>query len=244
MQLFILAGQSNMSGRGDLSQANLKTHPQIFLFGNDYQWHIAKEPVDDPSGQIDEISLDPNAGYSPALPFALALLEHDPNMIIGLIPCAVGGSSIIDWQKNDETTSLYESCLTRARIASEMGQIVGLLFFQGETDAMVSSFVPDKKLSPFQWADHFQQFIQDFRTDLKIPNLPVVFAQLGTQYLPSVFINWEIIKSQQASIDIPFTAMIITDDLEIDDSVHFRTASYDVIGTRFADAYLALIAEK
>jgi hypothetical protein len=57
LSLFVLAGQSNMSGRGELppSQAS---HPSVVMFGNDYRWRPAIEPVDDATRQVDVISLD------------------------------------------------------------------------------------------------------------------------------------------------------------------------------------------
>src|SRR3990172_5531475 len=36
LQLFILAGQSNMSGYGDLPSSALEPDPRIYVFGNDY----------------------------------------------------------------------------------------------------------------------------------------------------------------------------------------------------------------
>ena len=55
MSLFILAGQSNMSGSGPLTPASSVTHPRVFVFGNDYRWHLGSEPIDSPSGQVDHV---------------------------------------------------------------------------------------------------------------------------------------------------------------------------------------------
>jgi hypothetical protein len=55
LSLFILAGQSNMSGRGDVP-ANQVADPLIFVFGNDYRWRVALEPIDSSEGQVDEVS--------------------------------------------------------------------------------------------------------------------------------------------------------------------------------------------
>src|SRR5262245_35917323 len=48
--LFALAGQSNMVGFAPLPTDQPAT-PRAFVFGNDYHWREAKEPVDDPTGQ-------------------------------------------------------------------------------------------------------------------------------------------------------------------------------------------------
>jgi hypothetical protein len=135
LSLFILAGQSNMSGRGYLPSEQ-SIHPRVFVFGNDYRWKIAREPIDAAHGQVDLVSEDGDAGFSPGLTFATSLVKGDPDLAIGLIPCAKGSSSIGEWQRNVADTSLYGSCLKRVRAAMTMGKVIGLLFFQGEEDAI------------------------------------------------------------------------------------------------------------
>jgi hypothetical protein len=241
LQLFILAGQSNMSGRGDMSQQEPETNSRIYVFGNDYHWKLASEPMDDPSNQVDIVSEDLEAGFGPSMSFAAAILEHRPEMIIGLIPCAKGVSSIYEWRRRLRTDTLYGSCLQRARVASNMGSIAGLLFFQGETDAMDVAQHPELVLHPDRWAKDFSAFIGDMRSDLNISYLPVVFAEIGTTTTPEKFPNWDIVQKQQRSVQLPFTTMITTSDLALKDEVHFANTSYQIIGKRFAEAYLSLL---
>jgi hypothetical protein len=242
MKLFILAGQSNMSGRGKVPESLQKTNPRVFVFGNDYQWKLAAEPVDSPAGQIDKVSEDLDAGFSPAMSFAERLLESDPTMIIGLIPCAKNSTSISAWNRDTKVTTLYGSCLNRIRQASERGVPAGMLIYLGETDATDSVLYPTKGIiSPDLWASKFSEMVQNWRSDLGSPNLPVVFAQLATNGDPKSFINWEVIKQQQASVKLPFCRMIKTDDLTVVDGVHLSIESYQELGKRFADAYLELI---
>lgn len=238
LQLFILAGQSNMSGRGDIPQSVAEANPRIYVFGNDYQWRLAVEPVDDPSNQLDKVSEDANAAFSPSLPFAATILERRPEMLIGLIPCAMDSTSIHDWGRSLSDNTLYGSCLKRARTASTMGTIAGILFFQGESDALDPGKNPELTLSPDQWAEKFSVFIGDWRSDLGLPELPVVFAQIGTNTRPNRYPNWKLVQEQQSSVRLPFCKMITTDDLALKDTVHFTTESYHIIGKRFAEAYL------
>ncbi|MBD1847882.1 hypothetical protein H6F89_31790 [Cyanobacteria bacterium FACHB-63] len=37
LQLFILAGQSNMSGLDEMPKSEMKTNSRIYMFGNDYR---------------------------------------------------------------------------------------------------------------------------------------------------------------------------------------------------------------
>lgn len=236
MSLFILAGQSNMVGWAAVPEEE-KTNPRIYVFSNDYRWRVASEPIDQAYNQVDIVSEDRNAGYGPALAFAFASLERHPQSVIGLIPCAKNSSAIAQWQRNLSDQSLYGSCLKRARAASPMGHISGILFLQGETDALDPVLYPQPEPQPFDWAHLFTAFITDFRNDLHEPELPVVFAQLGSDPLSTDFPNWKIVQEQQSSIDLPMTAMITSDDLPLLDGLHFTADSYRIIGKRFADAY-------
>lgn len=243
LALFILAGQSNMSGIGPVPPDAPSPSPQIYLFGNDYRWHIAKEPIDSDTNQVDRVSRDGGAGFSPGLAFAKELLTHDPDLLIGLIPCAKSTSSISQWQRNLSDDSLYGSCIKRARAASTMGKVAGILFFQGESDTVDPILSPELNPQAHQWAKQFTRMVTDFRDDLGDPMLPVVFAQIGPYQLPEVIPEWEIVQAQQASVQLPMVAMIQTEDLALQDNVHFSAKSYQIIGARFAEAYWQLLNE-
>ena len=240
MHLFILAGQSNMVGWAPVPEGE-QTNPRVFVFGNDYRWRIAYEPIENALNQVDKVSEDRIAGFGPSMAFALASLEIQPEIVIGLIPCAKNSSAIVQWQQNISDQSLYGSCLKRARAASPMGKISGLLFFQGESDAADPIRYPKPEPNPDQWAQLFSAFITDFRKDLDQPNLPVVFAQIGKNTAPEEFPFWDLVKEQQLSIRLPNTGMITTDDLPLLDGLHFTTDSYRIIGKRFAEAYWNLL---
>lgn len=239
MSLFILAGQSNMVGWAPVPEQQ-ETDPRIYVFSNDYRWRVAREPIDRAYNQVDKVSEDRAASYGPTLAFAFASLDRHPQTVIGLIPCAKSSSAISQWQRNLSDQTLYGSCLKRALAASPMGHISGILFFQGETDALDPILYPEPEPRPLDWARLFTAFITDLRNDLHQPELPVVFAQLGPDPLSDDFTNWKIVQAQQRSIDIPMAAMITTDDLPLLDGVHFTADSYRTIGRRFADAYWEL----
>ena len=215
----------------------METDPRIYVFSNDYHWRLASEPIDDAYDQVDRVSLDRIAFFGPSMAFALASLERHPQALIGLIPCAKNSSAIGQWRRDLSDQSLYGSCLKRARAASPMGEISGILFFQGETDAQDPLLYPDPEPNAYEWSNLFTQFVTDFRQDLDQPDLPVVFAQLGSTLATVAFTNWELVKEQQLSVELPMTAMITTDDLPLLDGVHFTAESYKVIGERFAEAY-------
>ncbi len=242
LNLFVLAGQSNMSGYADIDPNHNELEPKAFVFGNNYRWRVAQEPIDDPTGQVDPVSLDIGAGYSCGTSFARTFIKHHPNEFVGLIPCAKNGSSIEEWQRSLSDNSLYGSCLKRALAASPMGKIRGLLFFQGETDAMAPDLDVQRVKFPFRWGEKFSRFVNDFRNDLKIRDLPVVFAQIGINKEPKAFKNWKIVQEEQRKVRLARCRMIKTDDLSLKDEVHFDNKSYQVIGERFAFAISEILS--
>lgn len=218
-QIYILAGQSNMSGRGDMPPQTA-TIDNAWLFGNDWRWHSLSEPSDSATGQIDAVSADTNAGYSLASSFARAWLADHPGGSVAFVPCAKGGSLIADWRRSESRATLYGSCLARAREATKHGSIAGVLWYQGESDAML---LPDAHVDDY-WRLQAQLFA-DFERDFG----PVTFAQVGATTRPEYFPNWETIRAQQIG-------GIYAADMPLGDFVHLTAAGYDALGVRFYQA--------
>ncbi|MEL7120270.1 MAG: sialate O-acetylesterase [Bacteroidota bacterium] len=234
LDLFILAGQSNMSGRGSLADFDNTIDIDILLFGNDDEWYYAQEPTDHPFQQIDQASLDNGAAVSPGLSFARAYKQNNPGRRVGLIPTAKGGTALAEWKKG---APLYQSMVRRAKAAAKHGTIKGILFFQGESDANDPGLKPDLTLHAADWDQIFKQFVQDVRADLGNSDLPIVFAQIGNTTNHAKFVNWDLVQTRQAAVDLPNVGMITTFDLQLRDYVHFDTKSYVKIGHRFARRY-------
>ncbi|HEU4751568.1 MAG TPA: sialate O-acetylesterase [Armatimonadota bacterium] len=224
LRLFLLAGQSNMSGYGELPRRCAPV-PRAYLFGNDYHWRPLREPSDDPAAQVDAVSRDDFASYSPASDFAAGYLR--PGEYLGVIPCARNGASLRAWQRNLSDTSLYGSLLKRARAASPAGPLRGLLVAQGEAEAST----PDA----CRWGDLFTRFVTDLRRDLGEPQLPVVFAQIGNLD-PARFPYAAEVRAQQAGVRLPHCRMVATRDLPLWDGLHFTPGASAALGRRFAAA--------
>jgi len=237
VEVYILAGQSNMSGRGDpaaLSDTERVADPRLRLYGNDGQWRPALDPLDDPAGQVDAVSADRQASVGPGLFFARALLRaRDAD--IALVPCGKGGSSIARWQPGRDRTTLYGSCV--ARVVEAGGHPSGLLWYQGESDA-------EKSISAApSWASSFRRMADGFRRDLKAPRLPIVMVQLADR--PDVntarFPGWAAIQEQQAQPFGRCTAMVSAKGLARNaDGLHLATDAQRVLGPRLAEAMVGL----
>ena len=115
-EIYLLAGQSNMSGRGlleDLTPEERTADSAIQLYGNDERLRAALDPLDDATGQVDAVSADPKAAVGPGLFFARALRRMHGGPVL-LVPCAKGGSSMGRWEPSDRRDTLYGACLARA----------------------------------------------------------------------------------------------------------------------------------
>ncbi|MEO0542055.1 MAG: sialate O-acetylesterase [Cyanobacteria bacterium P01_A01_bin.105] len=240
-QLFVLMGQSNIAGTAPVPAAPA-THPQVLLFGNDYRWQPAVEPLDTALNQVDAVSADPGAGLGPGMAFALALMAQDETRTIGLIPCATWGATLHQWQRDLSDQSLYGSCLKRIQAAATVGDVTGVIFFQGEADALDPVIYPNLGINADSWGTRFTDWVSQLRHDLGSPHLPLVYAQIGSHQNPEKFPQWATIQQQQARLTLPHSAMIRTDDLPLADEVHFTASSYRIIGQRFAEAFLSVSA--
>ncbi len=238
--VYVLAGQSNMSGRGaiaDLPAADRGADPRIRLYGNDGQWRAALDPLDDASGQVDAVSADKQAAVGPGLTFARALLRKRQRPI-ALVTCAKGGTAIGRWKPASDRTTLYGSCVARVREAG--GHLAGMLWYQGESDA-------EKPLIEAQgWTTAFQQMATAFRRDLAAPNLPIVFVQIADTPRANSgrYSSWHVVQDQQSRPPLPCTAIVSARGLPRNpDDLHLTTQAQRTLGPRLAAAMARLIAK-
>ncbi|WP_293877017.1 MULTISPECIES: sialate O-acetylesterase [unclassified Sphingomonas] len=234
--VYVLAGQSNMSGRGalaELTAAERVGDPRIRLYGNDGRWRVALDPLDDAAGQVDPVSADRQAAVGPGLPFARAMLRSRGRPIV-LVPCAKGGSAITEWTPAPASGTLYGGCIRRIREAG--GHLAGLLWYQGESDARTSVGAA--------WGERFATLVAAFRSDLGTPTLPVAFVQLADTPVAdgARYPNWAVVQAQQAQVALPCVAMVPAARLARNpDELHLATAAQRTLGRRLARAMTRLI---
>ena len=130
LRLFLLAGQSNMAGRGTVNAPDRLEHPRVLMLNRSREWIPAAEPM-----HFDKAI----AGVGPGRAFGLAIAEADGASAIGLIPAAVGGSPIASWEPGalDGPTATHpcDDAIARARAAMTSGTLEGILWHQGEWGA-------------------------------------------------------------------------------------------------------------
>jgi hypothetical protein len=225
LYLIALAGQSNMSGAGDVNALPVgfpKNGPRIWNFSNANTWELAKEPVH---------SNDEHPGVGPALAMADAFTTKYPHVSVGLIPCAKSGSGIAQWQPNLSQSSLYGSCLYRQKQAAQQGKLRALVFWQGGGDGK------DKKRAE-SWGENFKRMVMAWRTDIGDPKLPVILLVVTpAEQTLRKYPYRDVVRQQQLSVQMPYLTKIETIGYDhYSDGIHLTTLGQLALGPVIATA--------
>lgn len=227
LQIYLLLGQSNMAGRGQLDSAyQAISNPKVLVWSIENTWAIAKHPLHYDKPKV--------AGVGPGLSFGLAMAAANSKVKIGLVPCAVGGTSIDVWKPGafDKTTNThpYDDAVKRIKEASKYGVIKGIIWHQGEANSS-----PEKMIG---YINKLSELLGRIRALTGNENLPVVIGELGRfkeSYQP---FNQQL---SQATKNIHHLAIATTESLtDKGDSTHFDSLSATILGERLAKLMLQL----
>jgi sialate O-acetylesterase len=247
--LWMLAGQSNMQGVGNLQDLPLPS-ALVYSFNMADQWVPAEEPLHRLDDAVDSFHWRRNPGEPKApltgealmksiaarvkgagvgLPFALEMVRRT-GVPIGLIPSAHGGTSMDQWSpsiKDQGGASLYGGMLRRFRATG--GRIAGVLWYQGESDA-------NPKLAPV-FAAKFQSLIESIRVDFQQPDLPFYYVQIGRHVNNDNIDEWHVVQDAQRRVEGLFrnVGMTTAIDLELDDGIHVGTDAFPALAVRLAN---------
>ena len=226
--VFIMAGQSNMAGRGDVEPQDTITNPRILSIDSLGNWKVAQEPL--------HFYEPRRVGLDCGMSFANELLKNVPeDVTIAMIPTAVGGSAIDQWI-NDETyrdVALLSNFKSKVNLAKERGVVKGIIWHQGESDAHPGLIE--------NYESNMGVLFSTFRKIVGNEELPIIAGELGP-FFPDQD-SWDQLNGQIRSFARKdnFTEIIGTSDLNHKgDSLHFDAASQRKMGIRFAKKYLEL----
>jgi len=245
--LWVLAGQSNMEGVGDLADVE-PPDPRIRSFDQSDRWVLASEPLhqlvnatdrvhwrkvkDVPTkmeGQeLEQYVANRKKGAGLGLPFAKQMLQST-GVPIGLVPCAHGGTSMDQWNpalRDKQGDSLYGA--TYRRFLSVGGKVRGVLWYQGESES-------SPKAAPL-FAEKFQKLIEAFRADFAQPDLPFYYVQIGRHVAFTNQNEWNAVQEEQRRAEprIPKVGMVPSVDLSIDDIIHISTPDLKRLARRLS----------
>mgnify|MGYP000876750404 FL=1 len=254
--LVLLAGQSNMSGRGYAGPDDLTPIPNLLMIRPDGKWQMAIEPItkdrdfigtfqasgekvigDDPFETVLPVGNQKVCGVGSGRTFGRLLAEANPDRIVGLIPCAVGGTSIAAWMPGgiddwDSSNYPYDNAIKKAREAQKSGKIIAVLWHQGENDA-------SKKTE--NYLEKLRTVVQNFRRDLQLgKEVPFIAGDMASFYPESISSHIDIVDHalEVLAAEDPSFRYVHTKDLtHRGDQVHYDTASQHELGRRYYEAY-------
>ena len=222
-----------MAGRGKVEAQDKVENPKVLMLTKDLQWIPAVSPM-----HFDK----PIAGVGPGRTFGMEMSYANPDVVIGLIPCAAGGSPINTWEPegyHDQTKSHpWDDAIKRTKNAQKHGVLKGIIWHQSESDSTAKkSVLYERKL---------HELISRFRTTLESPNLPFIIAQMGTFQDAEWSEPKQLVDQAHRNLpkQIKYTAFVSSENLDHKgDKLHFSSEASRELGKRFATAMLSVLSQ-
>ncbi len=255
--LVLLAGQSNMAGRDFAELDDITPVPGLVMMCKDKKWRPAVEPITrdrdfvgiyDQNGERINTAdkwenVEPGEtarrarGVGPGRTFGKLLLQSNPDCQVGLIPTAVGGTPLASWMPggvdvSDPEGHPYDESIETAREALKEGEIVAVLWHQGESDAARKNI---------NYKNDMKTVIENFRRDLNLDeNIPFIMGELADFYtsVPMdevVRVNREM---RELAAGVKGVYVVSAEGLSHQgDNLHFDRESAHELGRRYFECY-------
>jgi hypothetical protein len=229
--VFIMAGQSNMAGRGVVEPMDTLPDNRILSINKAGEIIIAKEPL--------HFYEPARTGLDCGLSFGKTLIKQVPvHVTVLILPTAVGGSSVSQWL-GDSTyrdVQLLTNFKEKVAIGKGYGQVKGILWHQGESDA--------NKMDIPLYKNKLTQLFTTFRGIVGDQQLPIFIGELGSYSGKDDWLKINEVIHLYSSSDRNSRVIKTSDLKHKGDTVHFNAEGQRIIGQRFATEYLKLKKEK
>lgn len=242
LDLYILAGQSNMDG---------------YAFATGLPPSLAVGQADVAlywSGNAAWTALQP-ASYAvlygwdcfgPEVSFGRFMADLDPDQPVALIKHAVGGTGLYDYwypgtSREDpgqgvgyhDLIATFDAATDALDAEGVAWRVAGMLWMQGESDALADASIAGA------YEANLTRLITRARADFEAPDLPFV---IGKIYCPTCTYG-DVVRTAEDAVAAADEAVFAfdTDDLPINnDNIHYDAPGQRALGERFAQAMLGL----
>ena len=229
LKLILCLGQSNMAGRGKMTEADRAVVPNAYKLNASNRWVRARSPY-----HFDKAV----AGVGPVDEFVRRYLKDHPGESVGVVPCAVGGSSVTTWKvyRNGTRGKNLETAVVRAQTAATNGTYIAILWHQGETDAA-------------KWSEErmAKEYVADVATvaravrEVTGDGVPFLVGEIGRwmrkdgDHGARVNPYTDLVPTK-----VPRCAVVSSEGLANQDPHHFTRESQLELGTRYYAAWKTL----
>ena len=225
---FLIIGQSNMAGRGFISDAEpLDTNGGRLKVLRNGRWQKMFRPVN-PDRYF--------SGTCLAESFAKAYSDEHPDIDVGIIPCADGGTCLDQWKAGG---LLFDHAVYMAKLAMRTSHLIGILWHQGEGDCKEDRY-------PFYF-DKLTEIMHDLRRELDAEKLPLLVGGLGDFLKDRVespaLVNYPFVNDalMRYAKTYPYTAFVSAEGLTANpDNLHFNHRSLQEFGLRYYEVFRTL----
>ncbi len=231
--VYLLIGQSNMAGRGYMIQSDtLSSIEGVYILNREGEIVEARNPLNQYSTIAKDYSMQQ---ISPAFSFSKRVHEVSGRKIL-LVVNARGGSSISEWNPDNDKTQFYAEALRRTKQAMEFGELKGVLWHQGCADSSEAK----REL----YMGRLKKLVEQLREDLGEEDLYFVAGELAYWRSSSPAFNEMLHTIEQ---EIPHSDYISADgaSLRTDETdPHFSREGQILLGERYAEKILEKIYSK
>lgn len=214
----LIIGQSNMGGRGFPHEVDPIVNDRILVLRNG-RWRPMYVPVNP-----DRVTSGTNLAES----FCdLYTKDHDAD--VGIIPCADGGTSLMQWKPG---SLLFDHACYMTALAQRTSTVTAVLWHQGESDCGEENYP--------HYEERLIEIFDAFREKLSLHDVPFIVGGLGS-YLKNykseaisknyVFVNEAL---QRVANRCKMTGFVSAEGLGANpDNLHFSSAALREFGERY-----------
>ena len=244
VRVFLLGGQSNMSGRAEGANfpANLQTPVGSVFFYNGFDSGGLQENL---MNSV-QINTSETGQTGPEVSFAASLRDSFPATPFAFIKYAEGGTSLAsDWAPGGDGTAsgdgihyqnfqtIVTNAMTQFQLASpgDTFSIEGFLWTQGERDAKTGR-------STAQYQTDLANFVADVRLTYGA-DIPFLYSRLSDNQIDMTPAQLSSIQTAQDNVNsaVAHTFLINTDTFSVKgDNLHFDADGQIDLGEAFSSA--------
>ena len=225
---FLMIGQSNMAGRGELGEVPAIENENCFMLRNG-KWIPMSEPINPDRAVVDFIY---HSGVGLAASFADSV-SRDEGCMVGLIPCADGGTVIEQWMPGEV---LYDNAVMCAGFAMRSSQLGGIIWHHGESNC--SGDIADYEKRTIE-------VLSSIRKALGAEDLPLIMGEISENIDESWGCEGKMREMNRAihriSEALGRSAVASSQGLALKpDGIHFTSAAARIMGCRYFEEYKKL----
>jgi hypothetical protein len=247
IKVVLLAGQSNMTGFTPLSDIPDELEHE---YTDAIIWVDGQVPANMSRRWMNlQAGLGwNNSSSGPELSFGPQLANYLPGDNIAILKCSWGGTNLFaQWRppsSGKTTGDLYNTFIESvhdglAALPEEMEpEIIGMVWMQGEYDAIVSKAVGE------EYESNLTNLIHDVRKEFQVPQMPFVIGQISEAPAWDKFGDLVRNAELKVSREVANTDMVITTDYGFVDGLHYDGKGVISLGKRFATSLHHIIASK